>query len=61
MRFVSNWSWDRRGCALPVAAQDVLSGDEMRSEAPLIWATHGMSGCSWREPGRQNDEEGRTP
>ena len=60
VRFVSNWSWDPARLNLPVAAQDVLSGDEMALGTPLDLGAWDIR-VLLEEPGKQDDEEGRTP
>jgi beta-galactosidase len=57
VRFVTNWSWESKSLALPVAAQDLLSGTELRYGAELdlgAWDVRVLLESSREE----NNEEG---
>jgi beta-galactosidase len=60
VRFVTNWSWEPKSLALPVAAQDLLSGTELRRGAELdlgAWDVRVLL----ESPREENNEEGSTP
>jgi beta-galactosidase len=60
VRFVSNWSWVATSVALPVAAQDLLSGTELRRGAELdlgAWDVRVLV----ESPRDENNEEGSSP
>ena len=56
LRFVSNWSWEPTSLALPVAARDLLSETDLLVGRIWTWR-RGISGCSWRVPGENNEED----
>jgi beta-galactosidase len=59
VRFVANWSWAATSLALPVAAQDLLSGTELRRGAELdlgAWDVRVLL----ESPREENNEEGST-
>jgi beta-galactosidase len=56
--FASNWSWAAKSLALPVAAQDLLSGTELRRGAELDLAAWDVR-VLLESSRAQNNEEGR--
>jgi beta-galactosidase len=56
VRFVSNWSWEPTSLALPVAAQDLLSGSNLAAGESLDLAAWDVRVLLEEAPEEHNEE-----